>query len=253
MKRIPILSDKQFSCPYESPYGYIYMLINKINGHRYIGKHVYPYPEIDRNYWGSGGVHLESAKVKYRFYEGFGVFDRIILQWVNTNDTELKKLEMYWIDMCGTHRNKEDYNETPGGDGFDEFTDEMRQHWSEMFSGENNPMYGHTWTEEEIEYRRKCSSNPTEDARLKMSEASLKYLNNGGRKFISEANLAYWNNTEEGRKRKKSRVKIGQEKIIQCMEFIFVENKMGCMAKHYLRNKKRQFLKFSQFLLFSFN
>lgn len=207
MKRVPIILDKQFSCPYVKPYGYIYLLTNKLNGHRYIGKHVYNNPYIDDNYWGSGGVHLENAKVKTGFYDGVNVFDRIILQWCDTDDNELKELEKYWIDMCGTHRNSEDYNETPGGDGFEDFTPEMKKHWSKLFSGKNNPMYGHVWSYEEKEYRRKCSSNPTKEARIKMSEASLRFLNNGGREIISKANDDYWNHSEIGKRRKEEQSK----------------------------------------------
>ena len=136
--RIPIICDKQNCCPFQNPYGYIYMLINTVNGHKYIGKHVFHKPYLDKNYWGSGGKHLQNAKKVY----GITAFDQIILQWIETNEEDLKKAEIFWIDVFGTHRNSEDYNETPGGDGFDEYTPEMRKHWSDMFSGENNPNNG---------------------------------------------------------------------------------------------------------------
>lgn len=129
-------------CPYEKPFGYIYMLTNKFNGHKYIGKHVFCHPYLDESYWGSGGRHLENAKKTYGFYDGVDVFDRIILQWVGTNDEDLKIAEKTWISLFKTHVNPDHYNETPGGEGFDEFTPQMKQRWRDMVLGDKNPMYG---------------------------------------------------------------------------------------------------------------
>lgn len=124
---IPIISDKQSCCPFEKPFGYIYLITNKINGHMYVRKHEFHHPWIDKSYKGSGKA-LQSAYEKY----GEENFDIIILEWTNLNDTELNNLEIYWIDMFGTYKFPFHYNLTPGGDGIS----------SEVISGENNYWYG---------------------------------------------------------------------------------------------------------------
>lgn len=191
-----VLEDKSHNCPYKFPVGYIYLLINKTNGHMYVGKHLWSKPQVDTNYWGSGGLHLSAAKEKYGFYSGTSVFYRLVLQWSNISDEHLKDLEKYWIKLLNTHENPVHYNETPGGDGFSEFTAQMRGYWGYRFTGSKNPMYGKHWSESEKEFRRQISLHPTEEDRRKMSEASIKYLNTGGREFISKALKEYYKTTK---------------------------------------------------------
>lgn len=124
--REPIVFDKQFSCPYERPFGYIYKVTNLINGHMYIGKHEFSEPHLDYGYHGSGYI-LQKAYEKY----GKENFSMEILEWINTNNSDLNKAEIKWIDVFSTFEFPQHYNMTPGGDGMT----------SEMVSGENNPMY----------------------------------------------------------------------------------------------------------------
>lgn len=123
-------------CPFEHPYGYIYIYTNRFNGHRYIGKHKFFEPYIDLNYKGSGTVHWNYALNKY----GWDGFTKEVLFWLEYNqeisekehNDILNQQEKYFIDLLGTFDNPTDYNETRGGDGIS----------GDLMSGENNPMYG---------------------------------------------------------------------------------------------------------------
>lgn len=137
--RVPIISDKQNCCPYEKPFGYIYKITNKINGHYYIGKHEFHHPWLDKSYKGSG-KRLQKAYEKY----GIKNFDFIILEWVN-NEELLNTLEINWIKLFKSYKLPFHYNLTEGGDG--------------VGSGENNHRYGYKMTREESEYLHSFSKN----------------------------------------------------------------------------------------------
>lgn len=110
--RIPIISDKQSCCAYKKPFGYIYLVRNLVNDHLYIGQHKWCGTTLDPKYKGSG-KRLRCAYKKY----GISNFEMTILEWVNTNLVDLNRAEMYWIDVFGTFRFPQHYNETLGGDG----------------------------------------------------------------------------------------------------------------------------------------
>lgn len=123
-------------CPFNKPYGYIYLYTNRFNGHKYIGKHKFDKPYIDLSYKGSGTHHWKNAVNKYT-WDGF---TKEVLFWLNYNpklslsahNDILNAKEIYFIDIMGTFDNPSDYNETRGGDGIS----------SDLMSGSNNPMYG---------------------------------------------------------------------------------------------------------------
>ncbi len=178
--RTPIILDKQNCCPFDAPYGYIYLVTNNINGHRYIGQHSYPHPHLDIGYLGSG-------ELLWKAYEKYGTenFSISILQWINTNKQDLNKAEVYWIDMFGTFKFPQHYNLTLGGDGFGSGNDhpfnseqrdnliekirqkahdrvmseEQKQKFSEMYKGEGNPFFGKTHKPESIQKQRENHSS----------------------------------------------------------------------------------------------
>lgn len=161
-------------------YGYIYVTTNLINGRKYICQHAKP--EFDESYYGSGTA-LKPAIKKY----GKENFICKAVDWAKTKE-ELDQKEIDWIDKCGAVNSDGYYNISYGGYG--------------AGSGRLNHRYGKHWSEEEKEYRRVCSSNPSEAARRKMSEASRKFMDNGGRELISERNKKYWRESEEGKQRR---------------------------------------------------
>lgn len=172
MKRNPIFIPRKNYCPYENSFGYIYLITNSINGHKYIGKHVYRHPFRDTSYWASGGSHLQNALKKLNGDKSKFTYE--ILEWVelteNCNEVTLAKklsdLEKYFIYWFGTFISKSDYNETAGGDSWEsgELNPMYKNH---RFAGENHPMYG-----------VKGKDNPrygmkhTLESRLKMSKSA---------------------------------------------------------------------------------
>lgn len=112
IKRIPIfvhtaiISDRQFSCSYTEPYGYIYRTTNNLDNKKYIGQHARP--EFDENYYGSGTILLKALKKHGK--ENFTV---IVLDWAETKE-ELDQKEIEWIARLDAVRSDAYYNIVPG-------------------------------------------------------------------------------------------------------------------------------------------
>jgi len=87
--------------------GYIYMLIDRRNYKKYIGKHNGKY----KSYW-SGGIIPNKIANKH----GRDIFKRIILE-ENIPENILNEREIYYI--CKYNTNNDGYNLTKGGDGGD--------------------------------------------------------------------------------------------------------------------------------------
>lgn len=86
--------------------GYVYLLIDKRNGKKYIGKH----NGKKKNYF-SGGI-IPNRIIKLY---GVDVFEKIILEDNIENDNDLLFKEKYYIEKYDTFN--EGYNLTIGGDG----------------------------------------------------------------------------------------------------------------------------------------
>lgn len=91
-------------------YGYIYMIVNKINGKTYIGQRKFNGEWYKDKYMGSG-KKLASAKKHY----GIESFEKFLVQYVPTKD-EASKQEIFWISEY-RKRGKAEYNIANGGDG----------------------------------------------------------------------------------------------------------------------------------------
>jgi group I intron endonuclease len=85
--------------------GYIYMLVDKRNGKKYVGKH----NGQKNDYWSSGLVPNQIAKK-----HGRGVFERVILEDNIENDL-LNEREIYYIKKENSFL--DGYNSSIGGDG----------------------------------------------------------------------------------------------------------------------------------------
>lgn len=168
INHIPIISDKQFECPFEKPYGYIYKITNQINGHYYIGKHKFNKPYLDKKYKGSGSLLKKS-------YEKYGIenFETTILEWTDKDNDELNKLEKLYISVF--HANETpNYNLTEGGDGI-------------TLRGEDNPMYG-----KRGELAPWWGRHHTEEYKKHMSEINTgKVISQYTRDLISKANSGH--------------------------------------------------------------
>lgn len=216
MRRQPIIVPKQPECPYEKPFGYIYLITNPINYHRYVGKHVYSHPYKDESYWASGGEHLRKAIEKYGSKE---FFEYSILEWVNSENHSkeqlgryLADLEKYYISLFETFRSPTDYNETPGGDSWE--CGENNPMWgNHRFSGKNHPMYGVIGDD-----NPRTGMKHTDESKQKMrkSKPSLQGKNNpmyGVRRYGSD-NPFYGKKHSEETKKRISKLNTGNKGLV---------------------------------------
>lgn len=93
----------------------IYQIINKENGHMYIGLSKNIEQRI-KEYFSHGinGKRKDDLdKPLYRAFKKYGIdnFEWNILE--ECSDDLLKEREIYWIKYYNTYENKEHYNETP--------------------------------------------------------------------------------------------------------------------------------------------
>lgn len=90
-------------------YGYIYLIVNKINGKSYVGKKVLKRKEWHSdNYMGSG-KHLKVAQAKY----GIENFEKFLICYTNDEKDACEK-EIFWIAEYRS-RGKAEYNIAKGG------------------------------------------------------------------------------------------------------------------------------------------
>lgn len=142
--RCPIIFDKSELCEYDKPYGYIYMIVNKVNGHMYIGQKYRTIPKIDKSYWGSG-ERLKLSMTHFRLNN----FDRIVLEWVNAVSDIRKECqdfmderEKFWIDVFDTYKFPQHYNLTSGGEVFlqdEESSRKISEKMTGKMTGSKNP------------------------------------------------------------------------------------------------------------------
>jgi len=90
----------------------IYIVVNQINGHYYVGRHICKNVDIFNKYCGSGKL-LNEAYIKY----GKENFKKYIIQVISL--LEYNKEESYWIKefKAQTKYNEGGYNISPGDDG----------------------------------------------------------------------------------------------------------------------------------------
>lgn len=123
----------------------IYMWRHKINGHKYIGYS----KDIERRWREHSILSFTSTrkddtnKALYNAIRKYGVdsFDKIILE--ECPESKLKEREKYYIQLYGTYLSKQDYNETPGGDGIGS---------NSILQGEAHGM--HKLTEQDVRFCR---------------------------------------------------------------------------------------------------
>lgn len=180
--------------------GYIYKITNKVNNKCYIGQ---TKTSINKRYVNHKS---ESRRTKidtplYRAMRKYGVdnFEVSVVIEIKTNTKEeltetLNELEMHYIEKL-----KPAYNAAPGGLGSTgvPWTEERKEKFKKLMSGENNPCFGKPKSEETRkklsealkgriiteETRKKTSETmkgvpKSEETRKKMKEAASKRTNN---------------------------------------------------------------------------
>jgi group I intron endonuclease len=165
--------------------GYIYCINNKVNNKKYIGQTT---KTIKWRY----SVHINSIKYKierplYNDMLNYGILNFEIneiekLEY-NTKLELINKLnekEIYWISKYKSNNLEFGYNLTSGGGGVKDLSEESRKKISEKNSGENNGMYGTTWSEEkkqQMKERMTGENNPqygkhlSDETKQKLSKA----------------------------------------------------------------------------------
>ena len=126
----------------------IYRIINKINGHSYIG--------LSNNIEKRFKDHISKAfnlndkekdNVLYKAIRKYGKDNFYYEILEECPPEQLKEKEIYYINLYNTYKNREDYNETPGGDLVGERS---------IHKGENHGKA--ILTDEEVIFCRKCYS-----------------------------------------------------------------------------------------------
>ena len=93
-------------------YGYIYLIVNNVNGKTYVGKHkLYNKNWNEDGYMGSGGKRYQNAVKKY----GIENFEKFLITWTSSEKDACEK-EEFWIAHYKS-LGKAEYNISKGGEG----------------------------------------------------------------------------------------------------------------------------------------
>lgn len=142
-----------------TPYGYIYITTDLVNGMKYIGQRAWSMPDKQDYYIGSGKAFQNAVKKR----KNKKLFSKEIIDWANSKE-ELDQLERYYIAEYDAVKSDDFYNIQEGGGswGVGQLAGEKnpfygRHHSNETKqkirdnkpdqSGENNGNYGNKWSE----------------------------------------------------------------------------------------------------------
>lgn len=144
----------------------IYKATNKMNGKVYIGK---TSSTLNQRRW----EHYNRAKLGWKqyFYHVIRKYGEDSFLWEIIDeaktDIELSEKEIYWINhfnSCVFNNDCNGYNMTIGGEGTSgyKFNEEQKKARSKRLRGRGNPMYGYSFSDEQIERLRnrdQCGAN----------------------------------------------------------------------------------------------
>lgn len=164
-------------------YGYIYLIVNNINGKTYVGKRkLYNKNWNEDGYMGSGH-YLRRSQNKY----GIENFEKFLITWTYSEEDACEK-EKFWIAEY-RKRGKAEYNVADGGQGglIGTWTEERRKKMSESKKGSH---YKGSPRSEEAKMNISEAHkgiHPSEETRKKMSEAHKghKAWNKGKKGLVS--------------------------------------------------------------------
>lgn len=199
----------------------IYAFVNKINGKKYIGR--------SNDIYGRCRVHLKNKKkVNSILQEEFDHYGEECFYYglieelpQNATKAELEAKETYYISLYNSdiYGYNIDRNNTCSPTGA---SDSTRSKLSALFTGENNPNYGHYWTPEQKEALSKYKKEQFATGQLTVSEEQ--------RALISAKNKAYFSKQENrdtvAKSVAKSRSKHIFEKYSMKMELLNQYNNM---------------------------
>lgn len=158
-------------------YGYIYLIVNNINGKTYVGKRkLYKKAWNEDNYIGSG-PYLKRSQNKY----GIENFEKFLITWTYSEEDAIEK-EKFWIAEY-RRRGKAEYNIADGGDGGNGGANKGKHYKGSLRSEE---------AKRNISEAHK-GIHPSEETRKKMSESQK------GRKAWNKGKKGLYNMSEEAR------------------------------------------------------
>ena len=164
-------------------YGYIYLIVNKIDGKTYVGKRkLYKKSWNEDGYMGSG-KYLKPAQKKY----GIENFEKFLITWTYSEEDACEK-EKFWIAEY-RRRGKAEYNISNGGDG-GFLNEELNKKRSETQKGRHLSE----------EHKKKIS----EAHKGKTSGMKGKHQSDEAKRKLSVNNIRYWKGkclSEECKKR----------------------------------------------------
>ncbi len=162
-------------------YGYIYLIVNKVNGKTYVGQKKFRNNLMrdwkTDNYMGSG-KRLRSAKKHY----GIENFEKFLIQYVNSYD-EANEAEEFWIAEY-RKRGKAEYNLADGGVKRVYWTAERRQKASEKMR--------ERWTDPEYKqkFAEKMKGHPNYNTKGAWNKG--KHLSEENKKKVSDGVKKLW-------------------------------------------------------------
>lgn len=119
--------------------GTIYLIENKINGHKYIG-------QTRQKLLQRLKMHVTESKSKshrplYKAFKKYGIGNFKVSILEKCSPELLDEREVFWIDFYNTFQDPQHYNCTPGGEGYN-LTEEMKKRISERMK---NVPRGEQW------------------------------------------------------------------------------------------------------------
>lgn len=136
-------------------YGYVYLIVNNVNGKTYIGQHkLYNKSWESDNYMGSGKL-LKRAQKKY----GIGNFEKFLIQYCDSQKS-LDEAETFWIAEY-RRRSMAQYNIANGGHGSGAVSEEIRKKLSLSHKGQKPGITGKKHTKEAKEKMSKAKAGKT--------------------------------------------------------------------------------------------
>ena len=181
--------------------GCIYMHINKITFHKYIGQTIYDWCEVYRRFGKYGEGYSKSDSLMGRAVRKYGweSFYHICLL-DNVAEDDLDEWEIFYIDLYDTRYNG--YNILPGGKGY-ENKSEVRKSISESLK----EFYSQDWAREyqsEVHKRENLSEETRRKLSLSKSGKNHHYygktLSEEHRRHMSEAHKGSVHSEEWNRK-----------------------------------------------------